>query len=127
MNLRERILACKDLPREQIFVPEWNETVTIQGLTGLQRDQFETKSRKYAAGEGSVSEIRASLIVMACVDEAGSPVFQPGDAELLSQKSGTATERVALAILRLSGLAPGAVEDALGNSEAAPSGDSISA
>ena len=39
---REDILKAEDLPTEEVPVPEWGGSVLVRGLTGRERDLFET-------------------------------------------------------------------------------------
>jgi hypothetical protein len=65
--------------------------------------------------------------VASCVvDEAGSLLFTAADAQALGAKSGAALERVAKVAQRLNAITEEALEDARGNSSAAPSGASTS-
>ena len=65
---REAILAIPDIKREVVQIPEWGGAVTVQGLTGDERDDFEATCVK---GRGKKTEVnlrnfRAKLVARSC-------------------------------------------------------------
>jgi len=125
---REEILQAEDLPTEDVEVPEWGGSVLVQGLTGAERDAFEStvvelRGRKTHL---NMQNARAKLCAMAMVDEQGERVFRDGDVEELGQKSGAALQRVFQVAQRLSGLSNEDIEELTKNSEDGQSGDSTS-
>jgi hypothetical protein len=119
---RDAILAAQDLKRIEVSVPEWGGTVLVRAMTGAERDAWEQSLT--VGGKLDVSNVRARLVASCAVDESGALLFSPADAVALGSKSGAALERVAKVAQRLNGLTEEALEDARGNSSAAPSGDS---
>ena len=126
MNLRDRILQADDLPREPVEVPEWGATVWVRTLTAAERERWEAE----AVGEGGRArtrfEVRASLVVLAACDEAGAPVFEPGDVPALATKAAPAVIRLFDRALALNAVAPADVERLEKNSAASPSDSSHS-
>jgi hypothetical protein len=103
---RERILAIPDISTEIVHVPEWKGAVTVRGLTGDERDDFEATCVR---GRGRKTEVnlrnfRAKLVARACVTDDGNRLFSDEDALALGKKSGAAINRVYEVAARLSGL-----------------------
>lgn len=114
---RDQILSAPDLQTEDVEVGEWGGVVRVRGLTGAQRDAYEASIVKQVNGKPrmDMENMRAKLVALCIVDEAGNPLFTQADVEKLGQKSGAALQRVFEVAQRLSGLAPEAVEEALKN------------
>jgi hypothetical protein len=128
---REAILAVQDLAREEVQVPEWGGSVSIKSMTGTERDAWEqslvpAEGKAGKASKADVRNIRARLVAMCAVDEAGQRLFTDADVQALGAKSAVALDRCARVAQRLNGLMPEALEDAKGNSAAGPSGVSTS-
>src|SRR6266704_1000355 len=111
---RERILAVPDITTEAVDVPEWGGAVTVRGLTGDERDDFEATCVK---GRGRKTEVnlrnfRAKLVARSCVAADGvSRLFSDEDAAALGKKSGAAINRVFEVAARLSGLTDADMEE----------------
>ena len=102
---REDILNAKDIKDTEVEVPEWGGTVLVRTLTGAQRAAV----LDGAMGEdGKVSslELYPRLIVAGCVE----PEFSKADVEALNEKSASAIEVVAKAIMGISGISKDDVE-----------------
>lgn len=125
---REAILAASDAVTEDVHVPEWGGTVRVRGLSGTERDEFESSMLVKRGKHRDVSLInaRAKLVSLAVVDENGARVFTDHDVVDLGHKSATALTRVYEVVSRLSGLSDEDVDELEGNSGAAPSGASTS-
>ena len=114
MNLRQAILEAHDLPEESVEVPEWGVTLLMRGLTGGQRAKIVDQVIGHKGG-GSMSTVYPELIVMSARDpETGDAVFELPDRDTLMEKSGQVLDRLAIVVLRLSGLTP-AVTEEVGN------------
>ena len=119
---RDQILAADDLPREAVAVPEWGGDVIVRALTGQERDEYEVAMGRALndADKGRGINMRARLVAMALVDEAGNRLFNhESHVERLGRKSGRALDRVFEVAQRLSGLGRAAQETAAGNSAGA--------
>ena len=130
---REQILAHTDLPKEEVSVPEWGGTVFVRTLTGTERDQFEQSmfeathqrnGKKTAERKINLRNVRARLLALCIVDDAGQRMFQDHEDALLGKLSGAALDRLFSVAQRLSRLTPEDVEELVGNSGTAPSGGS---
>lgn len=116
---REAILGASDITTEDVAVPEWGGTVRVKGLTAAQRDAFEQSS---ITGKGrkrdvNLANLRARLVALTVVDDAGEPIFEPSDVRALGEKSAAAMDRVYEASMRISGLSSDDIEELTGNSE----------
>jgi hypothetical protein len=116
---RDAILQAEDLPKELVLIPEWNGEVYVRALTGAERDAFEQSivEQKGKSTKMNLSNLRAKLVALTVVDEAGKRIFSDRDAELLGQKSAIAINRVFEVAQRLSGLSQEDVEELTKNSE----------
>lgn len=127
---KDQILEASDLKTEEVPVAEWGGSVIVRTMTGADRDAFEDSLiTKDAEGnrKPNMVNMRAKLVALTVVDEAGARMFDVSDVERLALKSASALERVFDAAQRINGLGAKAQEDAVKNSEAAPSGSSTSA
>lgn len=130
---RDGILAAADIETEKVPVPEWGDDVIIRGLTGEERDAYES-SRRQIRNFGTPQQemilvnenMRANLLVRCIVDENGERVFTDRDAGLLGMKNGKVLDRLFDVAARLSGLNDEEAEAIEGNSEAASDGSTSS-
>jgi len=116
---KQQILAAPDLVTEDVPVPEWGGTVRVRAITAADRDAFETSVVGDGKGKRNLTNLRARLVALAIVDEAGQRVFAAEDVEALGNKSGAALDRVYAVAQRLSGLTEREVLELEGNSDAA--------
>lgn len=126
---KDQIFGADDLKTVDVSVPEWGGDVRVRTLTGAERDQYEADSIRTSKGkrEVNLSNLRARLVAMCAVDEAGQPLFERGDVLKLGQKSAAALERVFEAAATLNGMSDEDVEELAGNSGGGQSESSISA
>lgn len=116
----DQILDAKDLPCEDVEVPEWGGTVRVRGLDGAERDKFEARfvgDDGKASTKGKALELYRARLVAACVvDEQGKRLFQ-GDAVVrrLGEKSAVALQRVCDVAMRLSGMSEDDQKELTGN------------
>lgn len=110
---RASILEAPDLRYEDVEVPEWGGMVRVRGLTGADRDAFESSVVQQNGRKASVStqNIRAKLVARAIVNERDDRVFSDADVEALGAKSAQALDRVFAVAQRLSGLTAADVEE----------------
>src|SRR5262245_11501548 len=107
-DLRQRILGVKDTktPAVLMEIPEWGVEVGLRRLSLPERLAFETEN-------GAIDEIDRKkereqynrwlvryVIATSCTP-AGEKLFHPEDEEVLSGKSGTALERLALGAVKV--------------------------
>lgn len=120
------ILERDDSLFEEVAVPEWGGVVRVKGLSGAERDAFEAGIATQA-GKGvklNLQNIRARLVVLACVDEAGARLFSDADVAALGKKSAAALDRIFGVAQRLAGLGEKDIEALTANFTSAPNGDS---
>lgn len=132
---REAILDANDLETDTVPVPEWGGEVLVKALSGEERDAFESsllikvpvvgKPGEFTMEQES-SNLHAKFVARVIVDEAGNRIFNDSDIAALGRKSAAALHRVYDRAAEMSGLTATAQEEAEGNSDAAPSGDSTS-
>lgn len=103
---KEAILAVQDTATELVEVPEWGGAVRVRGLTGAERDAFESEvvQRNGRDVRTNTRNIRARMVVMSVVMEDGSRMFSYHDIEALGEKSARALDRIFAVAMRLSGL-----------------------
>lgn len=103
---KEAILAVQDTATELVEVPEWGGAVRVRGLTGSERDAFESEvvQRNGRDVRTNTRNIRARMVVMSVVNEDGSRMFSYHDIEALGEKSARALDRIFAVAMRLSGL-----------------------
>lgn len=104
-DLRTLILAADDTQKESVEIPEWGVTVEVRGMTGVERAAFMTSC--FDAETQTVKFDRLyPEVVIACTfnPEDGSKVFEATDRDVLNTKAASATERIAKAAMRLSGI-----------------------
>ena len=120
-ELRSTVLESDDIEIETIHVPQWDVDLLIVGMSGKARANFLKRSSRQ--GEVDLERFYPELIIQTCFDPADPTerVFEQADREALSAKSGAALEFVASAALRLSGMGPKSVEEAVEGLSEAPS------
>ena len=118
---KDQILESNDLKNEAVNVPEWGGTVYVRTMTGADRDQFES-SMVLVMPDGTrktdMTNLRAKLVALTIVDEAGARLFDTSDMDRLGLKSAAAIERVFAVAQRINGLGGQAEDGALKNSKA---------
>jgi hypothetical protein len=119
---KSAILGAADLKHEDVPVPQWDGTVRVRVMNGIERDEF----RAAIASDGPipVGKFSAALLAATCIDESGARLFSMEDMESLQAKSAASLDAPAAVAMRLNGLAATAVEDAVKNSASGQSGDS---
>ena len=110
------IVKADDTKRELVEVPEWDGSVYVKAMTGIERDKFEnyvTKKKKNVEG------VMAYLCAIAMCDEDGKPIVTLNQVNDLNKKSVSALTRVFEAASRLNSLTDKDVEDLAKNSDSA--------
>lgn len=116
---REQILKTRDYDTKDVVIPEWGgASVRIRSLSLRERGILLDRP-----GTTNIERLTTiCLTVTFCaIDEKGEPLFTEEDVAALSHKSEKAMERLANAILELSGIGV-KPEDVEKNSAAAPTG-----
>lgn len=113
MLTREDILAARGkIKRETVTVPELGGAVIIQGMRGVDRDEFETS---LFVGEGKdrkvdAKNLRARLCVKCIVNEQGERLFSDEDAAALGEIDASALDKMFDIAQKLCGMSPGDLE-----------------
>ena len=106
---REDILNCIDARFQDVEVPEWDGTVRVRSLTGLQRSKLLEISEKIKTEEW------IERVVAACIcDENGNPIFTQEDVQKLAEKNSAALNRVFEVADRLNGMSGRSIEEIKG-------------
>lgn len=107
------ILAAK-LKTSTVDCPEWGGCVSVRELNAGERARFEEYiAAKTKAGQ-SLDDVRERLVVLACVDDDGAPLFTDEDIPGLRNLSGEVVARVADEVLAISGMTDREDESAAG-------------
>lgn len=125
---REAIFAANDYKVEVVDVPEWGGQVKVKGLTGRERDEFEAGMfvRRGREMVRDTANLRARLVVLCALDEAGNPLFQREDVKELGEKAGAPLDRIYEAAAKLSGIMESDLEDKIEDFGEAPGSSSSS-
>lgn len=121
MGIREQILGADDRETQTVPVPEWDTEVTVQALSGKERDAYEASlvdiveetrnGKTVEVAQTNLENSRAKLIVQAVVDEDGTRVFSDDDVEAVGNKSGKALDRIYDVARDLAGISDEEIEE----------------
>lgn len=119
---RADILKATTTPREVVVVKELGGEVIVRGMTGIERDAFESSCFE---GRGkkrdfNMRNLRAKLVAYCCVDEQGHRLFSDEDVIALGQVRADVIDRLFGVAQRLSGMNDGDIDE-LGLASATPS------
>ena len=114
---KDQILDAQDLQTEIVEVPEWEGSVKVQGMTGVERDAFEESLLKGKGKNTTVNmqNIRAKLVAHSVVNGDGERMFADADVRALGRKSAAALDRVFAVAQDLSGITKADVEELAAN------------
>lgn len=107
MSIKDTILNLIDRQTVPVEVPEWNITVQIQAWSARQRAAFMERFK-----DAKTTGLAAMATILSVVEADGKAAFSLDDLEKLEEKSGQALERIALAALKLNGLAADSIDSA---------------
>ena len=114
MGIKEEIFAADDLACEPYAIEEWGVTVKLQGFTAGQRAKL---MHQVLAGNSDPAlidwaTVYPEIVIAGTYDpETGQPLFTKDDSDALNKKSGLVIERLAIQIMKLSGVDPEAVAE----------------
>ena len=125
---RENILEINDIQIETVSVPEWGGEVCVRGMSGAERDRFETSIVEIHGKRQQVnlSNVRAKLACFCICDEDGQRLFTEKDINDLAQKSAAALQHIFEVAQRLSGIGETDIKELADGLKNAPSDGSIS-
>lgn len=107
------IKAATNLPTEDVSVPELGGMVTVRGLSAADRDEFERQMwvQRGKNREFNLKNVRARLVALSLVDDAGARLFTDDDVDALGLVRADVMDRLFSTAQRLSGLRDKDVED----------------
>lgn len=124
MLSKKQILEAKDLPEQVVKAPEWGGDVTVKGMTGTQRDAFE--SSIITDGKIDMRNMRAKLVAASVIDDKGDLMFDEDDLIPLGRKSAAVLDRIYAVAQKLSGITDADIEELEKNSDKIHGADSSS-
>jgi hypothetical protein len=103
---KAQILAMRDLPTEELEVPELGGSVTLRAWSVAGADYFAKMCAEGAMSElGHVENFRERIVMLSVVDEeTGELMFSEDDISTLGKKSPAAINRIVKAVLKLNKL-----------------------
>ena len=123
-DIRLQILDLDDTQIEEVYVPEWNTTVRVRGMTGTQRAKYLAASTVERQAENRAARRKgltttdydrefadARLVAWCVVSDKGNRVFMDDDIEAINKKNASAIKRIVDVAIRLSGLDDDEVPD----------------
>ena len=103
---RQALLGATTVPTLTVEIPELGGSVIVRGMTGAERDKFESscwegrgKKRNF-----SMSNIRAKLVTYCVVDETGHRLFTEADVDAIGAMRADIVDRLFGAAQKLSGM-----------------------
>lgn len=90
---KDQIVSADDAGRELVSVPEWGGDVYIKVMSGTERDNFESWCSKSSKRE-DMTNLRAKLLSLCLVNEAGVRLFSDNEMQALGSKSGIVLNRL---------------------------------
>lgn len=112
MSLRDKILACDDIQRELVEIPEWGVILEVRGMNGADRSRI-IEMVSDEQGNVSVGTMYVETVIASTYDpESGERVFSPSDRDALTAKAASAIDRIAKVGMRLSRMDGEATEEA---------------
>jgi hypothetical protein len=111
MTIKDKIFDAADRDRTVVNVKEWDTTVYVAPMSGLQRSRWADKAFD---DDGKIKQdiARGMLLVHCLEDETGNPIFTPEDAERIEQKNGEVLARLFAIAKKLNGLGSDEVDAA---------------
>ncbi len=115
---RQEILEKKDIKTKDVYVEPWDGHVCVKGLTGKERDKWESSIVEMKKKTAVVKDnIRAKLVALSIVDpDTMKPIFAEADIEALGAKSAAALDVIFSEARKLSGISEDDVEELEKNS-----------
>jgi hypothetical protein len=128
VGAREKLLGAK-VQTETVYIKSLDETFTLRGMTGAERDEFEAScfERKGRKRDFSMRNLRAKLVAYCCIDEHGKRVFSDNDVDALGQAPADMIDKLFGVAQRLSGMRDEDVDElGIGSGTTSVSGTSSS-
>jgi hypothetical protein len=109
-TLKDFLTLGDDRPVKVVYIPEWNMSVRLRGMSFADRIAFSTtmprKPGKTPDAEPEVDflKYKVHMLLFSIVNKDGKPLFTPGDAAVLENKSVTAIDRLYEVAEQLNGM-----------------------
>jgi hypothetical protein len=125
---KEQILTAKDIETKKLHVPAWGGDIYIKGMTGTERDKYESTVMQANGKDISVNMInaRARMAAYTICDENGNNIFTEADIKELTKKSAKVLDKVFEIAMKLSGIGENDLSELSKNSMSAQTEDSTS-
>lgn len=123
---RDAILDADDIQYEEVDCKEWGGKVLVRSLDGRQRADWQQASIQGNGRNQTVNfrQTTIKLVALGVVDpETKRSLFTNADIVKLATKNSAPLERIAEAVMRLSGIGDDEMETITKNSEETPSDD----
>lgn len=123
---RDSILEADDIQYEEVDCKEWGGKVLVRSLDGRQRADWQQASIQGNGRNQTVNfrQTTIKLVALGVVDpETKRSLFTNADIAKLATKNSAPLERIAEAVMRLSGIGDDEMETITKNSEETPSDD----
>lgn len=120
-DLRQKILNFPDIKKETLHVEEWDVDVEVWGLTSAERAKCVEAATIVVDEEKGTTEVSDTGILIPLViagahdPETKALIFGEADRDALGGKNAKAVQRIAQAVLRLSGMSQTEQEKIKGN------------
>lgn len=113
MSLIDKIKNASDLKTVDVEVPEWDVTITLREMSGLERAKFENDIKGVSESDDSSEMIRSmSLLIVRCaVDKDMKSAFTEEDINILSTKSMAILQLLFNKALEINSLNDGDIDD----------------
>lgn len=109
---KEDILNANDLETQEVHVPEWGGSVLVSSISGHAKDKLELSF----SSKTTIENVRARIVAMCLVDDAGNLLFNDSDITKLGKKSAKALDRVFNVAQKLNAIGDKEVEELAKNS-----------
>lgn len=116
---RDQILQAEDLPLIKLSIPEWGGDVFIRTMSGRTRDALEAGISAIKNDAQRLVNARAKYAASTLSDEKGNLLFNvndPKDISLLTEKAGSALDRIFDFVLTHNKISEQDFEDTVKNS-----------
>ena len=115
---KEQILGIRDIKIEELYIPEWEDTVYVKTMSAEERDKFEEAIfvREGNKRKADLVGLRTKMCAFVLCDEQGNRLFTEDEVQALSHKNANALTRIFEKAQEMSKMREGDLEDALKNS-----------
>ena len=107
------ILNAQDFQTKEITVPEWGGNILVRGLSAGEVDDlgFDALDDSGEFDAKLTRHMRIRIVALCTIKKDGEQVFKEKDVRDLARKSHSAIDRVATAVMELTGLTGGAEDE----------------